>query len=91
MLRLMLAAALQAAATGAGCLQDLTGAPSPAAEAVREAVDGRMLEARARIRLYEAPLRRPGLWFLPAPAVPKRTGLHVRHNVLVTRMRESGT
>lgn len=90
MLRLMLAAALLAAATGVGCLQDLTGAPSPAAEAVREAVDGRVLETRTRIRLYQAPLRLPGLWFLWSPAVPQRTALAEGQHVLVTRVGDAG-
>jgi len=81
--RLILAAALIAAAAGTGCLQNLAGAASPAAEAVREAVYGRVLETTARIQLYEAPLRLPGLWFLPAPAVPKQTALADRQRVRV--------
>ena len=85
-----IAAALLAAVMATGCLETLTGTASPAAEAVREAVHGRVLETRTGMRLYDAPLRLPGLCFLWSPAVPKRTGLAEGERVIVTRIRDAG-
>lgn len=64
-------AAVLAAGGATGCLDHLPGAASPAAQALRRAVEGRVLVAATRITLYDRPRRPPGLCFLWSPAVPR--------------------
>lgn len=85
-----IAAAVLAAVVASGCLDHLPGAASPAAGALRLAVEGRVLVAATRIDLYERPRRLPGLCFLWSPAVPRDNRLPQGNRVIVTSIRHAG-